>query len=76
MVFFQNIPDSQLLSQQATWWANATDEQHRHGDSRPVESRKDEKDSSAATRGLETRMSHHRDDRFCRLLAFDPFSAS
>lgn len=27
-------------------------------------------------RGLETRMSHHRDDRFCRLMAFDPFSAS
>lgn len=27
-------------------------------------------------RGLETRMSHHRDDHFCRLMAFDPFSAS
>lgn len=28
------------------------------------------------TRGLDTRVSHHRDDRFCRLMAFDSFSAS
>lgn len=36
IVFFQNIPDNPLLSQQATRWANASDEfhglkQHRHG---------------------------------------------
>lgn len=57
IVFFQNIPDSQQLSQQATRWANATDDfhglkQHRHGESRPVESKRDEKDSSAATSGI------------------------
>lgn len=73
IVFFQNIPDSQLLSQQATRWAHATDEFHGHVLLSP---RGTKKTQVQPPRRLETRMSHHQDDRFCRLMAFDPFSAS
>lgn len=45
---------------------------HRHGDSRPVESKRDKKTQVHPPMGLESRMSHRRGDRSCRLVAFDP----